>query len=103
MKLTLNIEVADADAEALLLRVLEQLGAARPVVATPAQDPSRLLSVDEAAAALSCKPRRIYELKAQGRLPFVQERAGHRLTFRQSDIDAYLTTHHQEAQQHVRA
>jgi hypothetical protein len=52
-------------------------------------DASRdLLSVREAALALRCKPRRIYDLRSSGRLPKTTE--GGRAVVRRSDIDALV-------------
>ena len=47
-----------------------------------------LLSVAEAAEYLRCKPKRIYDLCSQGRLPF--EKDGSRTLIRRRSIDAYL-------------
>lgn len=47
-----------------------------------------LLTVPEAAEYLRCKPKRIYDLCSQGRLPF--EKDGSRTLVRRRSIDAYL-------------
>lgn len=46
------------------------------------------LDVDRAAAYLSCQPKRIYDLRSQGRIRFAKD--GSRLLFRRSWLDAYL-------------
>jgi excisionase family DNA binding protein len=46
------------------------------------------IDVEQAAEHLACKPRRIYELVAQRRVPV--HRDGRRLLFRRSDLDAAL-------------
>lgn len=52
------------------------------------QQPAPYLDVKEAAAYLACKPKRIYELKDQGRLAHYGD--GRRLLFRHEDLDAAL-------------
>lgn len=47
-----------------------------------------LMTVAEAAEYLRCKPKRIYDLCSQGRLPF--EKDGSRTLIRRRSIDAYL-------------
>lgn len=47
-----------------------------------------LLSVEQAAAYLACKPKRIYDLCSQRRVPFVKD--GSRTLIRRADLDAYL-------------
>jgi excisionase family DNA binding protein len=46
------------------------------------------LTVEEAATYLACAPKRIYELKAQGRIAHFRD--GKRLLFRREDLDAAL-------------
>jgi excisionase family DNA binding protein len=46
------------------------------------------LDVDQAAEYLRCKPKRIYDLVSQGRLP--THRDGTRLLFRREELDSYL-------------
>jgi excisionase family DNA binding protein len=46
------------------------------------------LDVEQAAEYLCCKPKRVYELRAQGRL--LPYRDGRRLLFRHEDLDACL-------------
>lgn len=47
-----------------------------------------LMTVTDAAEYLRCKPKRIYDLCSQGRLPF--EKDGSRTLIRRRSIDAYL-------------
>lgn len=47
-----------------------------------------LMTVAEAAEYLRCKPKRIYDLCSQRRLPF--EKDGSRTLIRRRSIDAYL-------------
>lgn len=54
----------------------------------PATQPEPYLDVDQAADYLACKPARIYELKAAGRLDHWRD--GRRLLFRRTDLDAAL-------------
>lgn len=78
----LHIEIPqsllDAIAERAAVRVAEQL----------APDPSPYMSVEEAASYLCCRPKRIYDLCSQRRLPFLKD--GSRTLLRRSDLDAYL-------------
>ena len=46
------------------------------------------LSVEEAADYLRCKPKRVYDLCSQRRIPFVKD--GSRTLLRRVDLDAYL-------------
>lgn len=52
----------------------------------PAEDP--WLDVDAAATYLCCKPKRIYDLRSQGRLEHCKD--GSRLLFRRSWLDEHL-------------
>jgi excisionase family DNA binding protein len=56
--------------------------------AAATDDASPYLTVDQAAEYLACKPKRIYDLTSQRRLPFVKD--GSRTLLRRSDLDAYL-------------
>lgn len=47
-----------------------------------------LMTVVEAAEYLRCRPKRIYDLCSQGRLPF--EKDGSRTLIRRRSIDSYL-------------
>lgn len=49
---------------------------------------SPFLTVEEAAEYLRCKPKRIYDLTSQRRLPFVKD--GSRTLLRRVDLDAYV-------------
>ena len=51
-------------------------------------EPDGWLDVQGAAEYLSCKPKRIYDLKSQGRIRCVKD--GSRPLFRRSWLDAYL-------------
>jgi excisionase family DNA binding protein len=46
------------------------------------------LTVDEAADYLRCKPKRVYDLCSQRRIPFVKD--GSRTLLRRADLDAHL-------------
>jgi excisionase family DNA binding protein len=50
--------------------------------------PEPWIGVEDAAHHLACSPKRIYDLKAQGRVPHRKD--GSRVLFRRSDLDAYL-------------
>lgn len=50
--------------------------------------PEPYLDVEGAAEYLACAPKRVYDLKAQGRL--AHHRDGSRLLFRREDLDAAL-------------
>ena len=56
----------------------------------PAPADSPWLDVDGAAAYLRCKPKRIYDLVSQHRLP--AHRDGNRLLFRREELDEYVFT-----------
>lgn len=45
-------------------------------------------SVEQAAEYLACKPKRVYDLCSQRRVPFVKD--GSRTLLRREDLDAYL-------------
>jgi excisionase family DNA binding protein len=49
---------------------------------------SPYLTVEEAADYLRCKPKRIYDLTSQRRLPFVKD--GSRTLLLRADLDAYV-------------
>jgi excisionase family DNA binding protein len=46
------------------------------------------MTVDQAAEYLACKPKRIYDLCSQRRVPFRKD--GNRTLLRREDLDAYL-------------
>lgn len=46
------------------------------------------LTVEEAADYLRCKPKRVYDLCSQRRIPFAKD--GSRTLLRRGDLDAYL-------------
>jgi excisionase family DNA binding protein len=78
----LSIGVPDALVEAVAQRVAALLAEQLP------NRPEPYMSVEEAASYLGCKPKRIYELKAQGRIAHYRD--GSRLLFRRADLDAAL-------------
>jgi excisionase family DNA binding protein len=57
-----------------------------PLLAAPAVSP--WLDVGEAAEYLRCKPKRVYDLVSQSRLP--AHRDGSRLLFTRSELDSYV-------------
>jgi excisionase family DNA binding protein len=72
-------EFVEAIAQRAAEIVLERQGAT---------DAAPYLTVDEAASYLRCRPKRIYDLCSQRRLPFVKD--GSRTLLRRVDLDAYL-------------
>lgn len=70
--------------EAIAVRVAELLAADR----ASSSGPEPWIAVEDAAAHLACRPHRIYDLVASGRLPHRKE--GRRVLFRRSELDAYL-------------
>ncbi len=79
----LQVAVPDELLEALAVRVAELLA---PVLATPAASP--WMDVAEAAEYLRCKPKRIYDLISQRRIPV--HRDGGRVLLRRDELDAHL-------------
>jgi excisionase family DNA binding protein len=80
----LYFELSPALIETLTLRVSEFLAQSQDP-----QDP--YMTVPEAADCLRCKPKRIYDLTSQGRLPYLKE--GSRKLIRRSDLDVLLERH----------
>lgn len=78
LSVALPPELVDALAE----RVAERIGESHAATSEPWVD------VDRAAAHLSCKRQRIYDLVSKGDLP--HRRDGRRLLFRCSDLDRWL-------------
>jgi excisionase family DNA binding protein len=76
------LPVPDALLESLAVRVADLLAERFP------ETPEPYLTVEEAATYLACAPKRIYELKAQGRIAHFRD--GKRLLFRREDLDAAL-------------
>jgi excisionase family DNA binding protein len=75
--------IVDDAVERVALRVAELLaGQLAPA------DRSPWLDVGEAAGYLRCKPKRIYDLVSQRRIPV--HRDGSRVLFRRDELDAYL-------------
>lgn len=54
-----------------------------------ASEPEPWVDVRAAAEHLACKPRRVYDLVSQGRIPHVKD--GTRLLFRRSELDLSLS------------
>lgn len=77
--MNLRIDLPDELVEAVATRVAEMVG-------TPTVSP--LLTVDEAADYLRCRPKRIYDLTSQRRLEFVKD--GSRTLIRREALDRYL-------------
>lgn len=76
LTLTLTAEQLDTLADAVAERiVVDQPAAAEP-----------WLTVDQLSEHLACKPRRVYDLVSQRRIPFVKD--GSRVLFRASEVDA---------------
>ena len=70
----------------LVERIAER--AAELIAASEAPEPTPYLSVEEAAEYLRCKPKRVYDLCSQRRIPFVKD--GSRTLLRRTDLAAYL-------------
>ena len=79
----MEVALGAAALEVIAERVADLL-AARPI----ASEPEPWIGVEAAAAHLACSPKRIYDLKAQGRIPYRKD--GSRVLFRRSELDAYL-------------
>lgn len=79
--MNVKLDFPDDLVEAIAERVAERIGTAAP---------SPLLTVEEAAEVLRCRPKRIYDLTSQRRLEFVKD--GSRTLIRRSAIDDYLNT-----------
>jgi excisionase family DNA binding protein len=77
----LALDVPDALIEAVADRVIAKLG-------EQASAPSPWLSVAEAAERLRCKPDRVYDLIALGKL--TPRRDGRRVLLRRDALDAYI-------------
>lgn len=56
---------------------------------------SPLLTVEEAAQYLRCRPKRIYDLTSQRRLKFLKD--GSRTLIRRDALDEYLATNQEDA------
>ena len=56
---------------------------------------SPLLTVEEAAEYLRCKPKRIYDLTSQRRLAFIKD--GSRTLIRRDALDRYLADNQENA------
>ncbi len=71
-----------------LIETIAQRAAELLVEQHPVEGQSPFLSVEEAAEYLRCKPKRVYDLCSQRRLPFAKD--GSRTLLRRADLDAYL-------------
>jgi excisionase family DNA binding protein len=81
----------NGDLTAALDELVERVAARAAEMVVERQQPQAVepyLSVAEAASYLACKPKRIYDLTSQRRVPFVKD--GARLLLRRADLDAYL-------------
>lgn len=76
------LELPPSALDALAAKVADRLRSLK------ADEPEPWITVDQAAEHLGCKPRRIYDLVSQHRIPF--EKDGARLLFRRSAIDSEL-------------
>ena len=72
------------DVEAIARRVAELLGGRL----TPPAEPSPWMTVEEAAEYLRCRPKRVYDLVSQSRIP--AHRDGSRRLFLRTELDEYL-------------
>jgi len=79
VEIALPLAVVEAVAERAAEIVVERLAAGSE---------DRWMGVEDAARYLACKPRRIYDLHSQRRIPAHKD--GSRLLFRRSELDAYL-------------
>jgi excisionase family DNA binding protein len=70
----------------LLERIAER--AAELVAERQAAAAEPWLTVEQAARYLSCRPKRIYDLCSQRRVPYAKD--GSRTLLRREDLDAYL-------------
>jgi excisionase family DNA binding protein len=61
---------------------------AAELIERPAAEADPWLTVEQAAGYLACKPKRIYDLCSQRRVPFAKD--GSRTLLRRTDLDAYL-------------
>jgi excisionase family DNA binding protein len=77
----------DAALTALVPAIAEQVAALLAERTTDARSP--WLTVAEAAEHLRCRPKRIYDLISQSRLP--AHRDGSRVLLRRDQLDAYLS------------
>jgi hypothetical protein len=77
------ISALDALLDEFVERVADRV--ARRLEGHEAAPSTELLSVREAAAALRCKPQRVYDLRSAGRLPRTVE--GGRAVVRRSDLE----------------
>jgi excisionase family DNA binding protein len=88
------VAIVSASADMLSLAVpaeLIELVARRAAELLAERQPAALepwLTVDQAAQHLACRPKRIYDLCSQRRVPFVKD--GSRTLLRRADLDAYL-------------
>jgi excisionase family DNA binding protein len=79
LRLDVHPDLVEAIAERAAEIVIERQAEAG---ATP------YLTVEESAEYMRCKPKRIYDLTSQRRLPFIKD--GSRTLLRRVDLDAHL-------------
>jgi excisionase family DNA binding protein len=84
----LGVQLSDDDLRQLADRVADLLAERGLNGAGAPADPDPWLDVDSAAEYLACKPKRLYDLKSQGRIRFARD--GSRLLFRRSWLDEYV-------------
>lgn len=72
----------------LVERVAARVAELLAETVAPAASTSPWMDASETAEWLRCKPKRIYELASQGRLP--AHREGSRLLFHRGELDEYL-------------
>lgn len=82
----LSMEISPELVDAIAERVVERLANASGSVEKSAE----WLDVERAAEYLACEPRRIYDLKALGRLRYGKD--GSRLLFRREWLDECVST-----------
>ncbi len=75
-------ELDDAALDALAAKLAGRLNVAQSA------EPEPYLTVEQAAEYLACKPKRVYDLCSQRRLPFAKD--GSRTLLRRADLDAYV-------------
>lgn len=76
----LHLDVPDQLIDLIAEKVADRIG--------PGSNPNELLTVEEAAQVLRCRPKRVYDLCSQRRLNFLKD--GSRTLIRRSAIDQYL-------------
>jgi excisionase family DNA binding protein len=88
-RIVVELPVTDALLDALASRLAPLITAS---TTPPTPD---WMAVDEAAEYLRCRPKRVYDLTSQRRIPFTKD--GSRTLVRRADLDAYLASHEERA------